>query len=126
MKTTTTPMFLWAGFISKSKNRALTHAEVDEYGGEQGAANLLRIWCDRLDAVWERIKEYGTTGAWDYDVVETFGEYLRRNGLITVEYDAAVSRLIDLVLENIADDNPTRFAMWPHILRETINNVRED
>lgn len=132
MKTTTTPMFLFHGFMTGMQGGVfgLSADEFNQYGGDVGAAEQLRVWADRLDAVWERIKEHGVTGSWDFSVVGTFGVYLRRNGLYvgrtSYEYDATVSWLIDLVMENVAIDDETRLAMLPHVLRETINNVKEE
>lgn len=132
MKTTTTPMFLFHGFMSGMYGGmfSLSVDEANQYDGEVGAAEQLRVWADRLDAVWDRIKGHGATDSWAHCVVEPFGTYLRRNGLYvgrtSYEYDATVSYLIDLVMENVADADETRLAMLPYVLRETINNIKEE
>jgi hypothetical protein len=77
--TTTTAMFLWAGFMSAG---ALDRDEADDLGGQIGAAHELLPWADRIDAALELADEKGLEypGVFAYEVVEPLGKYLRSVG----------------------------------------------
>ncbi|SDD58653.1 hypothetical protein SAMN05216345_111154 [Cupriavidus sp. YR651] len=77
--TTTTAMFLWAGFLGTK--RELTAEEANHYGGQSGAADCLVLWANLIDACLPVIEamKLDYPGVFEYEVSEPAGVYLRQH-----------------------------------------------
>ncbi len=105
--TSTTAIFLWQGFIA---NASFKNGELDQLGGQVGAATEVANWATRLDACNPLLEGLEYPGVIEYEVIEVIGTMLRA-------YECEVSpESLDLAASRIArwfypDDKPAQLAL---------------